>query len=149
MRAHIIKDGIVENTIEVESLDFMIGLIAGENGGAIGDTWDGEAFISPAVPEPEPPTILERFTTLKTYFVTYIMGHYDLGTQGTIQMAYTNEDSSPELKAKAKAVGDWILTVQAYYKEKKLALLGGDLSTTWDFQQFDTTKPIWDFEDFV
>mgnify|MGYP001604795296 CR=1 FL=1 len=47
MRAHIVKDGKVVNTIEVESLDLMPGLISGENGGGIGDSWDGKKFITP------------------------------------------------------------------------------------------------------
>jgi hypothetical protein len=52
MRAHIIENSKVVNTIEVDSLDFMEGLIDAENGGAIGDTWDGMQFIAPAVPKP-------------------------------------------------------------------------------------------------
>jgi len=94
-------------------------------------------------------SVANLFTSLKTDFITYIMERYDLGTQGTIQMAYTNEDSSVELKAKAKEVGDWILTVQAYYKAKKLEIFGGAINTPWDFSIFDTTKPSWDFDDFV
>jgi hypothetical protein len=52
MRAHIIESGIVTNTIEVESLDFMPNLISGETGG-IGWSWDGETLTPP---ELEPPT---------------------------------------------------------------------------------------------
>lgn len=47
MRAHIIKDGAVVNTIEVESLDFMPGLVDASAGGAIGDLWDGQKFTKP------------------------------------------------------------------------------------------------------
>lgn len=47
MRAHIIKNGIVANTIEVESLDFMPGLIEATEGG-IGDLWDGQTFSKPS-----------------------------------------------------------------------------------------------------
>lgn len=50
MRAHMIKDGLIVNTIEVETLDFMPGLINAELGGAIGDLWDGEKFTSPIQP---------------------------------------------------------------------------------------------------
>lgn len=50
MRAHIIKDEVVENTIEVESLDVLPGLIDGDSGGAIGDLWDGEKFTPPPPP---------------------------------------------------------------------------------------------------
>jgi len=52
MRAHIITDGKISNTIEVESLDFMPGLIDAEIGGGIGDLWDGESFSKPVIPEP-------------------------------------------------------------------------------------------------
>lgn len=53
MRAHIIENGIVTNTIEVESLDFMPGLVDADLGGAIGDRYENGEFIKPA-PEPEP-----------------------------------------------------------------------------------------------
>jgi len=86
---------------------------------------------------------------LKYDFLKYLTGYYDLGTQATIQMAFTNPDNPAETKAKAKEVGDWILTVQAYYKAKKLEIFGGAINTPWDFSIFDTTKPSWDFDDFV
>jgi hypothetical protein len=49
MRAHVIQNGIVTNTIEVESLDFMPNLIGGETG-SIGWLWDGETLTPPPVP---------------------------------------------------------------------------------------------------
>jgi hypothetical protein len=54
MRAHIIENGIVINTIEVESLDFMPNLISGETGG-IGWLWDGETLSPPPAPPPVVP----------------------------------------------------------------------------------------------
>jgi hypothetical protein len=50
MRAHIIKNGVVVNTIEVESLDFMPGLIEATVG-APGWTYANGVFTPP--PEPE------------------------------------------------------------------------------------------------
>lgn len=47
MKAHVIKNGVVVNTILVNSLDFMPNLIDASVGGNIGDTWDGESFSSP------------------------------------------------------------------------------------------------------
>lgn len=44
MRAHVVENGMVANTIEVESLDFMPNLIDASNGGQIGDSWNGEIF---------------------------------------------------------------------------------------------------------
>ena len=51
MRAHVIADGVVVNTIEVDSLDVMPGLIDGDVGG-IGWLWDGEN-VNPPAPDTE------------------------------------------------------------------------------------------------
>jgi hypothetical protein len=53
MIAHVIADGVVVNTVEVDSLDVMPGLIEANIGG-IGWFWDGENLTPPA-PEPAPP----------------------------------------------------------------------------------------------
>ena len=45
MRAHIITEGKVSNTIEVDSLDVFPNLIDASIGGSIGDTWNGTAFV--------------------------------------------------------------------------------------------------------
>ena len=47
MKAHIVTNGKVTNTIEVESLDFMIGLIDASNGGTIGDNYADGVFTKP------------------------------------------------------------------------------------------------------
>jgi len=52
MRAHIIDNGVVINTIIVDSLDVLPGLISADNGGTIGDTWDGSIFAKPVAPIP-------------------------------------------------------------------------------------------------
>jgi hypothetical protein len=55
MRAHKIENGVVVNTIEVESLDFMPGLIDAGPGGSIGDHYENGVFTTPVVaPAPEP-----------------------------------------------------------------------------------------------
>lgn len=46
MKAHVIENGIVVNTILVESLEDRPNLIDASQGG-IGDSWDGETFTSP------------------------------------------------------------------------------------------------------
>jgi hypothetical protein len=44
MKAHVIVNGRVANTIEVASLDVMPGLIDATNGGEVGNLWDGHSF---------------------------------------------------------------------------------------------------------
>ncbi|MER2538961.1 MAG: hypothetical protein ABTQ26_06950 [Azonexus sp.] len=51
MKAAIVKNGVVENVIEVVTLDFIPGLVNGD-GASIGDTWDGTKFFKPAPPMP-------------------------------------------------------------------------------------------------
>ena len=48
MKAHVVKDGKIVNTIIVDSLDFMEGLINAElkkNIGGIGDSYNGSKVI--------------------------------------------------------------------------------------------------------
>lgn len=60
MRAHLIENGIIVNTIEVESLDLLpdLELIdADKSGGTRGDLWNGAEVIpplnQPSLPEPK------------------------------------------------------------------------------------------------
>jgi hypothetical protein len=56
MRAHVIENGKVINTIEVESLDFLPGLVAAPEGTGIGWDYVNGQFVDtrPKPPEPEP-----------------------------------------------------------------------------------------------
>jgi hypothetical protein len=56
MKAHVIESGKVVNTIEVESLDFMPGLVAAPEGTGIGWDYINGQFVDnrPKPPEPEP-----------------------------------------------------------------------------------------------
>ena len=47
MRAHVITNGKVTNTIEVAALDFMPGLVDASNGGKMGDSYADGVFIAP------------------------------------------------------------------------------------------------------
>lgn len=78
MRAHVIENGIVTNTIEVESLDFLPGLVSAESGGAIGDRYENGEFLPPLPPAKSPEEIrleimdgvqryLDDFARTKTY----------------------------------------------------------------------------------
>ena len=62
MRAHIIENGVVTNTIEVESLDFMPGLVEATEGG-IGWLYDGEKFSPPPTPKKSPEELQAEIVT--------------------------------------------------------------------------------------
>ena len=59
MRAHVIENGVVVNTIEVDSLNFMSGLVEATEG-SIGWLYDGQTFTNPKPPvsvvQPPKPT---------------------------------------------------------------------------------------------
>ena len=48
MRAHVINNGIVVNTVEVAALDVLPGLVAAQGNEGIGWSYDGHAFTAPA-----------------------------------------------------------------------------------------------------
>lgn len=49
MRAHVIENGVVVNTIEVDSLNFMPNLVEATEG-SIGWLYDGQTFTNPNPP---------------------------------------------------------------------------------------------------
>jgi len=56
MRAHVIENGIVVNTIIVGSLSVLPNLVSAENGGDIGWRYDGASYVEPdPLPAPTPP----------------------------------------------------------------------------------------------
>ena len=48
MRAHVIEAGRIANTVEVESLDVLPGLVAAQGNEGVGWLYDGHAFTAPA-----------------------------------------------------------------------------------------------------
>ena len=60
MRAHIIENGVVVNTIEVESLSFLPNLIDASLGGSIGDSYINGEFIKPTQPKVVPSIVTMR-----------------------------------------------------------------------------------------
>lgn len=59
MRAHLVENGIVTNTVEVGSLDFMPNLIAANEGG-IGWLYQNGVLTPPPLPAPPAPTLEEQ-----------------------------------------------------------------------------------------
>lgn len=66
MKAHIIENGIVVNTIKVESLDFMPNLIDGSDGGIGWEYINGELIEpTPIIEVPQTITKLQAMKQLK------------------------------------------------------------------------------------
>lgn len=84
MRAHIVANGVVVNTIEVEDLNFFPGLVDAANGGAIGDLWDGEAFSTPDLAQVVPISITPRqgYITLSRYGLLEAVKTYFAALEG-------------------------------------------------------------------
>ena len=61
MRAHVIENGVVVNTVEVDSLDVLPGLVAAQGNEGIGWSFDGHAFTAP----PPPPPVIPQSVTMR------------------------------------------------------------------------------------
>ena len=61
MRAHVIENGVVVNTVEVESLDALPGLVAAQANEGIGWLYDGINFTSP----PQPALLVPQEVTMR------------------------------------------------------------------------------------
>ena len=51
MKAHVIENGVVVNSIVVDSLDFMPNLVADDGQAAIGWLYENGIFINPNPPQ--------------------------------------------------------------------------------------------------
>lgn len=61
MRAHVIENGVVVNTVEVESLGVLPGLVAAVGNEGIGWLYDGHVFTAP----PPPPPVIPQSVTMR------------------------------------------------------------------------------------
>ncbi len=75
MRAHVIEGGKVTNTILVDSLDALPNLIDAEQGGAIGDSWDGATFTKPTPPAPGVPSSVTRRQAKQALLLAGLLSH--------------------------------------------------------------------------
>lgn len=73
----------------------------------------------------------------------YINSHYDAGTQQTLQALMVMDTLPQAVKDDILTIWPWIQSALAYYYGKKAEILGAadPKIITWDFSQFDTTKP--------
>jgi hypothetical protein len=61
MRAHVIENGVVVNTVEVETLGVLPGLVAAQGNEGIGWLYDGHVFTAP----PPPPPVIPQSVTMR------------------------------------------------------------------------------------
>jgi len=73
----------------------------------------------------------------------YIYGYYDPGTQQTFQALIAMDDIPEDTKSAIKTIFPWIQACLGYYYTIKANILSSDTPelVTWDFGQFDATKP--------
>ncbi|MGG7604625.1 hypothetical protein [Massilia sp. BKSP1R2A-1] len=111
MRAHVIEDGKIINTIEIERLDLIPGLQlvdADLVGGAIGDDYDGEAGTAqpPAPPVPsEAETIVAYMDAVQQHMdaTARAFGYDDLISVVT----YAEEPAVARYQAEGQAFRAW------------------------------------------
>jgi len=112
----------------------------------IGDSYDEKRLISNFnLTRKQPPEnrIVLIATELNKSLCNYIYGHYDAGTQQTFQAMIVMGVVSAKLQTSIKAVFPWIQSCLEYYYTKKNEIIvsGEPTLVTWDFVQFDVTKP--------
>lgn len=59
MKAHVVENGVVVNTVEVNSLNDLPNLVEATSGG-IGWTYENGVFVEPAAPAPQPEKTKEQ-----------------------------------------------------------------------------------------
>ena len=96
MRAHIIENNKVVNTIEVDSLDFLPNLIDASLGGSIGDSYIGSKFIKPVAE-----VILDVPVQVAMWQARDILIKYDL-LDDVINFANEIEDPMERRRAKSR-----------------------------------------------
>ena len=97
------------------------------------------------------PSIAHRLTKINQDVNTYIYNYYDPGTQDSFNGLQARRSTSDAVKDIIDSVYDWIQIIMTYYYSKKVEIIASDEPglITWDFSQFDTTKPDVSLSDLV
>ena len=119
MRAHIIENGKVANTIEVESLDFIPGLVDASNGGKTGDNYADGVFTTP-----EPVIVIPEFVSMAQARKALVMGGITMASVDAATTAIV-DDAAREL-----AQIDWEYEIVVRRDSPLVSTLGTSLSLT-------------------
>ena len=89
------------------------------------------------------PSIVHQLTKINQAVNTYIYNYYDPGTQDSFNGLQARRSTPDAVKDIIDSVYDWIQTIMEYYYTKKanIIMLDEPGLVTWDFSQFDATKP--------
>ena len=117
MRAHQIQNGVVINTIEVDSLDVIPGLIEATEG-SIGWLWDGESLTAP----PPAPPVVPQVVTMRQARLALLGAGLLSGVAAAI-----NAMDSPQKEA---AQIEWEYSQTVERQRGFVLLLGGALGLT-------------------
>jgi hypothetical protein len=122
MRAAIVENNIVVNVIEVESLDFIEGLVEAPEAN-IGDVWDGESFTAPPV-EPTPDVVPSKVTMRQARLILLANGLLD-----DVELAIDN--TVDEVKRKQARI-EWDFSSEVHRNKGLVSELGVALNLTED-----------------
>jgi hypothetical protein len=88
---------------------------------------------------------LSALSRINTDVNNYITNYYDAGTQQSFNGIYSKRSTLDTVRDYLDPVWDWISTIMVYYYGIKSDILAANLEDfgliTWDFSQFDATKP--------
>ena len=115
MRAHVIDNGVVVNTVEVASLDVLPGLVAAQSNEGIGWSYDGQYFTAPT----QAPAIVPQEVTMRQARLALL----DAELLANVQTAI---NSLPE-PAKTKAQIEWDYSNALQRGNSFVSTLGGAL----------------------
>ena len=95
MRAHVVENGVIKNTVEVAALDVLPGLVAASGNEGIGWGYDGQYFTAP----PQAPAIVPQEITMR-------QARLALHDAGLLSNVVPVINSLPE-PSKTKAMIEW------------------------------------------
>lgn len=91
MRAHVIDNGVIVNTVEVASLDVLPGLVAASGNEGIGWGYDGQDFTAPT----QAPAIVPQEITMRQARLALL----DIGLLANVQTAINTLPEPDKTKA--------------------------------------------------
>jgi biopolymer transport protein ExbD len=134
MRAHIIENGAVVNTVEVESLDVIPNLIAATEGG-IGWMWDGTTLTAPPeLPKTRDQLKAERTAAVEAIKVTTTAGNTfdgDEVSQGRMARAIVTLNANPGSTVNWILADNTVIQATAAELTEALTLAGTEQANLW------------------